>query len=73
MNYIELINRFWELESNGNSPAVKRDCIFTGKNSNRLGWADNWTHSDDRTSANVGVSLNTMKTARKPGLSQIWK
>lgn len=34
------------------------------KTANRLGWVNNWTHSDEKTAANVGVSRNVMKTAR---------
>ena len=71
MNYIELINRFWELDEQWQfSCCETRLYFYLVKTANRLGWADNWTHSDDRTSANVGVSLNTMKTARNR-LSQI--
>lgn len=38
--------------------------FYLVKTANSLGWLDNWTHSDGRTSANVGVSLNAIKTAR---------
>lgn len=65
MNYIELINRFWELDEGWQfSCCETRLYFYLVKTANRLGWEDNWTHSDDKTSANVGVSLNKMKHAR---------
>lgn len=71
MNYIELINRFWELDEQWQFTCCEtRLYFYLVKTANRLGWVNNWTHSDDRTSANVGVSLNTMKTARNR-LSQV--
>ena len=61
MNYIELINRFWELDEQWQfSCCETRLYFYLVKTANRLGWADNWTHKDDKTSANVGVSLNTI-------------
>lgn len=65
MNYIELINRFWELDEAWQfSCCETRLYFYLVKTANRLGWENNWTHSDDKTSANVGVSKNTLKTAR---------
>jgi hypothetical protein len=34
------------------------------KTANRLGWVDSWTRSDAKVSSDVGVSVNSMKTAR---------
>ena len=49
----------------GNLPAVKRGFIFyLLKTANRLGWVDSWTRSDAKVSSDVGVSVNSMKTAR---------
>lgn len=71
MNYIELINWFWGLDEQWQfSCCETRLYFYLVKTANRLGWADNWTHSDAKTSVNVGVSLNTMKTARNR-LSQV--
>jgi hypothetical protein len=65
MNYIELINNFWELDETWQfSCCETRLYFYIVKTANRLGWVDNWTHSDGKTSANVGVSVNSLKTAR---------
>lgn len=65
MNYIELINNFWELDEAWQFTCCEtRLYFYLVKTANRLGWADSWTHSDDKTSANVGVSRNSLKTAR---------
>jgi len=65
MTYIDLINRFWELDEAWQfSCCETRLYFYLLKTANRLGWGDNWTHSDDKTAANVGVSKNTFKTAR---------
>ena len=34
------------------------------KTANRLGWVDSWTRSDTKVASDVGVSVNSMKTAR---------
>lgn len=65
MNYIELINWFWELDEVWQFNCCEtRLYFYLVKTANRLGWLNSWTHSDARTSANVGVSLNVMKGAR---------
>ena len=65
MNYIELINRFWELDEQWQFTCCEtRLYFYLVKTANRLGWVDSWTHSDAKTAANVGVSLNSFKTAR---------
>lgn len=65
MNYIELINWFWKLDEHWQFTCCEtRLYFYLLKIANGLGWVDNWTHSDEKTSANVGVSVNTMKTAR---------
>ena len=49
----------------GNLPAVKLGFIFyLLKTANRLGWVDSWTRSDTKVASDVGVSVNSMKTAR---------
>ena len=65
MNYIELINNFWEFDEVWQfSCCETRLYFYLVKTANRLGWENSWTHSDDKTAANVGVSLNSMKSAR---------
>lgn len=65
MNYIELINWFWKLDEHWQFTCCEtRLYFYLLKTANGLGWVNNWTHSDDKTSANVGVSVNTMKNAR---------
>lgn len=65
MNYIELINNFWELDEQWQFTCCEtRLYFYLVKTANRLGWVDNWTHSDVKASANVGVSENSLKTAR---------
>lgn len=65
MNYIELINKFWELDEIWQfSCCETRLYFYLLKIANRLSWENDWTHSDDRTAANVGVSNNSMKNAR---------
>lgn len=65
MNYIELINLFWYLDETWQfSCCETRLYFYLVKTANRLGWENSWTHSDEKTAANVGVSRNAMKTAR---------
>ena len=65
MNYIELINYFWELDETWQfSCCETRLYFYLVKTANRLGWENNWTHSDVKMSANVGVSVNSFKRAR---------
>nr|DAN51069.1 MAG TPA: Replication initiator A family protein [Caudoviricetes sp.] len=65
MNYIELVNNFWELDEVWQFNCCEtRLYFYLLKVANRLGWMDSWTHSDVKTSANVGVSPNVMKNAR---------
>ena len=65
MSYIELINNFWELDETWQfSCCETRLYFYLLKTANRLGWENSWTHSDAKTSANVGVSVNSFKTAR---------
>ena len=65
MNYIELINNFWDLDVTWQFTCCEtRLYFYLVKTANGLGWIDNWAHSDARTSANVGVSVNVMKTSR---------
>lgn len=65
MNYIDLINNFWELDEQWQFTCCEtRLYFYLVKTANRLGWVDNWTHSDAKAAANVGVSENSLKTAR---------
>ncbi|MDD3038863.1 hypothetical protein [Bacteroides sp.] len=65
MTYIELINRFWELDECWQfSCCETRLYFYLLKTANRLGWEDNWTRSDTKISSDVGVSEKVMKVAR---------
>lgn len=65
MNYLELIRQFWRLDNAWQFTCCEtRLYFYLVETANSLGWANNWTHSDAKTSANVGVSINTLKTAR---------
>lgn len=65
MNYIELVNRFWELDEGWQfSCCETRLYFYLLRTANRLGWESNWTHGDSKTAACVGVSINKFKAAR---------
>lgn len=65
MTYIELINNFWELDEDWQFTCCEtRLYFYLLKTVNRLGWVDSWTRSDAKVSSDVGVSVNSMKTAR---------
>lgn len=65
MTYIELINRFWELDDSWQfSCCETRLYFYLLKTANRLGWENNWTRSDTKVSSDVGVSAKVFKTAR---------
>ena len=65
MTYIELINRFWELDERWQfSCCETRLYFYLLKIANRLGWEDNWTRSDTKVSSDVGVSVKVFKSAR---------
>lgn len=65
MTYVELINNFWELDEDWQFTCCEtRLYFYLLKTANRLGWVDSWTRSDAKVSSDVGVSVNSMKTAR---------
>ena len=65
MTYIELINKFWSLDEDWEFTCCEtRLYFYLLKTANRLGWVDSWTRSDTKVSSDVGVSVNSMKTAR---------
>ena len=65
MTYIEFINNFWELDEDWQFTCCEtRLYFYLLKTANRLGWVDSWTRSDAKVSSDVGVSVNSMKTAR---------
>lgn len=65
MTYIELINNFWILDEDWQFTCCEtRLYFYLLKTANRLGWVDSWTRSDAKVSSDVGVSVNSMKTAR---------
>ena len=65
MNYIEQINVFWLLDAehsfNGNE---SRLYFYLLKLSNSLYWKNPLTNADGYTANMVGISVNTLKTAR---------
>lgn len=65
MSYIELINCFWDIDEEWQFTCCEtRLYFYLLKTANRLGWVDSWTRSDAKVSSDVGVSVNSMKTAR---------
>lgn len=65
MTYIELINQFWYIDEDWQFTCCEtRLYFYLLKTANRLGWVDSWTRSDTKVSSDVGVSVNSMKTAR---------
>jgi hypothetical protein len=65
MNYLELIRQFWKLDNAWQFTCCEtRLYFYLVETANSLGWANSFIHGDDKTSANVGVSKNTFKTAR---------
>lgn len=65
MNYIDLINHFWRLDDGAQFTGWETKLYFyLLKTANGLGWVNEFWHSDGRTSANVGMSINTLKTSR---------
>ncbi|NDV57905.1 hypothetical protein [Bacteroides sp. 519] len=66
MNYIELINTFWKYdEAHQFTCAETRLYFYLLKITNRLGWKNCWHRSDERVASDMGVSIKSMKTARK--------
>src|SRR4051812_48318913 len=65
MNYIEQLNMFWLLDTehlfNGNE---SRLYFYLLKLSNSLFWKNPLTNADGYTASVVGISVNTLKTAR---------
>jgi hypothetical protein len=65
MNYIEQINVFWLLDAehffNGNETRLY---FYLLKLSNSLYWKNPLANADGYTASNVGISINTLKTAR---------
>ena len=65
MTYIDLINNFWLLDEDWEFTCCEtRLYFYLMKTANRLGWVDSWTRSDTKVSSDVGVSVNSMKSAR---------
>ncbi|PLK44327.1 hypothetical protein C0V77_11075 [Emticicia sp. TH156] len=65
MNYIDLVNHFWRLDDGAQFTGWETKLYFyLLKTANGLGWVNEFWHSDGRVSANVGMSINTLKTSR---------
>jgi hypothetical protein len=65
MNYIELVNQFWQCDIehsfNGSETRLYFYLLHT---CNSLRWKNPFTHSDAHLAAVSGMSVNTLKTAR---------
>ena len=65
MNYIDLINSFWQLDEeysfNGNETRLY---FFLVKKCNTLRWKNPFSNSDGHTASTVGISVNTLKSIR---------
>lgn len=65
MNYIELINQFWKIDDGTQFSGWESKLYFyLLKTANGLGWVAEFWHSDAKTAGNVGLSINSLKTAR---------
>ena len=66
MSYIDLINRFWCMDEICEfSPIETRLYFYLLNAANRTGWRSMLSRKDDRIALEVGVSVNTIKKARK--------
>lgn len=65
MNYIELIKQFWqcnnEIPIGCNATALY---FYLLKVCNSLGWKETFKHSDRHISIQLGISINTVRTAK---------
>lgn len=65
MSYIDLIRKFWQLDATWQFGCCEsRLYFYLVEQANRLGWPDNFTHSDRRLSENVGASRNAISRAK---------
>lgn len=66
MNYIELINWFWQCDETWEFTAIEtRLYMYLLKVANALSWQQNpFWHSDIKTSVGARCSINSLKTAR---------
>lgn len=66
MTYIELMNRFWEMDECWQFSCYEtRLYFYLLKTANRMGWPATWTRSDLRTASEVGISIKRFKHARR--------
>lgn len=66
MNYIELINAFWEQDESWQFSSIEtRLYFYLLKTANRQNWRKNWERADEKVATDVGISPKTMKNARK--------
>lgn len=65
MNYIVQINRFWLLNSEYCfQPSDAMLYFYLLDTCNKLGWKNPFGHSDRHLSANIGVSVNTIRASK---------
>lgn len=65
MNYLSLINKFWQLNSEypiGMSATVVY--FYLLKVCNFLGWKKEFRHSDKYIALHLGISINTVRDAK---------
>lgn len=72
MSYIDLIRKFWQLDATWQFGCCEsRLYFYLVEQANRLGWPDNFTHSDRRLSENVGASRNAISRAKTDWSKQV--
>lgn len=65
MNYIELINKFWQCNNERPIGCNATALYFYLLNlCNSLGWKDTFRHSDRYISLQLGISINTVRAAK---------
>lgn len=65
MNYIELINNFWQIHDEYTFSTTEISLFFyLLKINNQCGWKPTFRRNNTKVQADLGISYNTLKTAR---------
>lgn len=65
MNYIELINKFWQIhEEHSFSPTEIALFFYLLKINNQCSWNESFKRNNSKIEADLGISFNTLKNAR---------
>lgn len=65
MNYLELINNFWQCDTEHHlTPSDTRIYFYLLHTCNRLGWKIPFKHSDRHLALDCGMSVNTVREAK---------